>query len=81
MKKYTFTEIMKAGHEIKIFGDPKHNERYTATVYRYKNGKYYFDNAEMIEDNICHSAMTPERFENHINTMINEGFRVLIFTP
>jgi len=81
MKKCTFTEIMKAGHEIKIFGDPKYNERYTATVYRYKNGKYYFDNAEMIEDNICHSAMTPERFEKHINNMIAEGFRVLIFTP
>jgi len=81
MKIYTFTEIMKAGHEIKIFGDPKYNERYTATVYRYKNGKYYFDNAEMIEDNICHSAMTPERFEKHINNMIAEGFRVLIFTP
>ena len=81
MKKYTFTEIMKAGHEIKIFGDPKYNERYTATVYRYKNGKYYFDNAEMIEDNICNTSMTPERFEKHINNMIAEGFRVLIFTP
>ena len=81
MKKYTFTEIMKAGHEIKIFGDPKYNERYTATVYRYKNGKYYFDNAEMIEDNICNSAMTPERFESHVNGLIKEGFRVVIFTP
>ena len=81
MKKYTFTEIMKAGHEIRIESDSKHTEPCTATVFRYKDGKYYFDNAEMIEDNICHGAMTPERFEKHINNMIAEGFRVLIFTP
>ena len=81
MKIYTFTEIMKAGHEIRIESDSKHTEPCTATVFRYKYGKYYFDNPEMIRPNILHWSMTPERFESHVNGLIKEGFRVVIFTP
>ena len=81
MNKYTFTEIMKAGHEIRIESDSKHTEPCTATVFRYKDGKYYFDNPEMIRANILHWSMTPERFESHVNGLIKEGFRVVIFTP
>ena len=81
MKKYTFTEIMKAGHEIRIESDSKHTEPCTATVFRYKDGKYYFDNPEMIRPNILHWSMTPERFESHVNGLIKEGFKIVIFTP
>ena len=81
MKKYTFTEIMKAGHEIRIESDSKHTEPCTATVFRYKDGKFYFDNAEMIRGNILHWSMTPERFESHVNGLIKEGFKIVIFTP
>ena len=81
MKKYTFTEIMKAGHEIRIESDSKHTEPCTATVFRYKDGKFYFDNAEMRRGNILHWSMTPERFESHVNGLIKEGFKIVIFTP
>lgn len=81
MSKYFFTEILKAGHEIRIQSDSKHTEPCTATVFRYKDGEFYFDNAEMIRPNILHWSMTPERFESHVNRLIKEGFKIEIFTP
>ena len=81
MKKYYFTELLKAGHEIRIESGGKRNKDFAPTVFRYSKGKFYFDNPEMIRANILHWSMTPERFESHVNGLIKEGFRVVIFTP
>lgn len=81
MKNINFAEALKGGYEIKIESDGKRNKNFAPTVFRYSKGKFYFDNPEMISNNLQHPTMTPSRFNQHVTTMISEGFRVVIFTP
>ena len=75
-----FSKILKNGYAIRIENDGKHTKGYTPTTFRYHDGGYYFDNADMIKPDIRHDTMTDGRFNIHIDNMIQEGFKVIIFT-
>lgn len=75
-----FSEILQKGYAIRIENDGKHTQGHTPTVFRYRDNGYYFDNVAMIAPDTRHDAMTDSRFNHHINHMIQEGFKVTIFT-
>lgn len=74
-----FSEIVKAGYVICIDNDGIHTTGYTPTTFRYHDGGYYFDNADMIKPDTRHDIMTDDRFNKHIKNMMKDGFKITIF--
>ena len=81
MKTVNFAEVLKAGYEIRIESDGKKNKEFAPATFRYRNDGFYYDSPAMIGNDLKHPTMTPARFNRHIKSMIEEGFKVIIFTP
>lgn len=69
----TFYQIIKAGKKIII---DTTGTNYTATTFFYKNNKIWFSNSEL--GAAPHPTFTPAVFNNHIEQMIKENFKIII---
>lgn len=75
-----FYDYLKNGGYIRIESDNKHNIGYTATVFYRGNTAVYAYNKEL--GDFPHEKFTnnPAAFDAHVQKMLDEKFRVVLYS-